>query len=199
MRDCTRTFIAIAIPEPINEELARLQDKLAPEVPGCRWTSTRPFHITLAFLGDVPDQRLSRLCEIVAASSASIEPFEIEVCGLGAFPSPNRPRVVWAGVSTATPDSLRELQQSIAASVRRIGCRLDDLRFHPHITLGRMKNERQPAKALTPLIERYRLWSAGSCDVAEVVVFASTLSPAGPRYDVLGRGPLADKKTEARP
>ncbi len=56
MPECTRTFIAIAVPDAVERELARLQDALAPEVPGCRWTSALPFHVTLAFLGDVTYQ-----------------------------------------------------------------------------------------------------------------------------------------------
>ena len=68
MPECTRVFIAIAIPEPLERELARLQAELAPAVPGCRWTSALPFHLTLAFLGDVPNSDLSAICQVVAAS-----------------------------------------------------------------------------------------------------------------------------------
>ena len=68
MPECTRVFIAIAVPEPLERELARLQAELAPAVPGCRWASALPFHLTLAFLGDVPDSDLSAICQVVAAS-----------------------------------------------------------------------------------------------------------------------------------
>ena len=64
MPECTRVFIAIAIPEPLERELARLQAELAPAVPACRWTSALPFHMTLAFLGDVPNSELSAICQV---------------------------------------------------------------------------------------------------------------------------------------
>ena len=131
MPECTRVFIAIAIPEPLERELARLQAELAPDVPGCRWTSALPFHLTLAFLGDVPNSDLSAICQVVAASAASIEPFEIEVKGLGAFPSATRPRVIWAGVTAPNLKPLIDLQESIVNSLARIGHRPDDERFQP--------------------------------------------------------------------
>ena len=81
----TRTFVAIPVPEPTEEQLRRLQAELALELPGCRMTAT-PFHLTLAFLGDVPTEQLNDVCRVVAACAEPFEPFEIEVKGLGAFP-----------------------------------------------------------------------------------------------------------------
>ncbi len=59
-------------PSRWSEQLVRLQAELAPEVPGCRWTSALPFHLTLAFLGDVPNRDLSAICQ-AAASSAGVD------------------------------------------------------------------------------------------------------------------------------
>src|SRR5580658_5118989 len=98
MSETTRTFIAIAIPRPLGRELARLQTLLAPEVPGCRWAESLPFHTTLVFLGDVRNRDRDQLCESIDAAVALFEPFELCVEGLGAFPSVARPRVIWAGV-----------------------------------------------------------------------------------------------------
>jgi RNA 2',3'-cyclic 3'-phosphodiesterase len=199
MSECTRTFIAIVVPEPVGRNLARLQTELAPEVSGCRWTSGSPFHMTLAFLGDVPNDELNPVCQIVASSAGSTEPFEIRVGGLGAFPTTSKPRVIWAGATAPNLKPLVDLQESIARSLARIGYRPDDQRFHPHVTLGRIKHDRQRVGDLAGLIERHRLWSAGQYRVEDVVIFASTLGPGGPRYEVLGRGPLAGKKTEGHP
>jgi RNA 2',3'-cyclic 3'-phosphodiesterase len=198
MPECTRVFIAIAIPEPLDRQIVRFQEELAPAIPGCRWTSALPFHLTLAFLGDVPNSDLSEICRVVAASAGEIEPFEIEVKGVGAFPSAIKPRVIWAGVTTPNPKLLFDLQESIVYSLAGIGHRPDDQRFHPHVTLGRIKHQRRGPGDLTGLIERNRLWSAGQYTVTDVEVFASTLGPAGSAYDVLGRGRLAGKKTESR-
>jgi 2'-5' RNA ligase len=198
MPEYTRVFIAIAIPEALERQLVRFQEELAPAIPGCRWTSALPFHLTLAFLGDVPNSDLSEICRVVAASAGEIEPFEIEVKGVGAFPSAIKPRVIWAGVTAPNLKLLFDLQESIVYSLAGIGHRPDDQRFHPHVTLGRIKHQRHGPGDLTGIIERYRLWSAGQYTVTDVEVFASTLGPTGPAYNVLGRGPLAGKKTESR-
>jgi 2'-5' RNA ligase len=198
MPEYTRVFIAIAIPEALERKLVRFQEELAPAIPGCRWTSALPFHLTLAFLGDVPNSDLSAICQAVATSAGEIEPFEIEVMGVGAFPSAIKPRVIWAGVTAPNLKLLCDLQESIVYSLAGIGHRPDDQRFHPHVTLGRIKHQRHGPGDLTGLIERNRLWFAGQYTVTDVEVFASTLGPTGSAYDVLGRGPLAGKKTESR-
>jgi RNA 2',3'-cyclic 3'-phosphodiesterase len=198
MPQCTRIFIAIAVPEPLERELVRLRAELAPEVPGCRWTAALPFHLTLAFLGDVPNSDLDDVHEAAAASADAIEPFDVTVTGLGVFPSPGRPRVIWAGVTAHNSKPLFELQESLVNSLARIGHRPDDERFHPHVTLGRTKRQRNGPGDLTSLIQRYSGWSAGQWTIAEVQVFASTLGPTGSAYSVLGRSPLNGKKTEGR-
>jgi RNA 2',3'-cyclic 3'-phosphodiesterase len=194
MPGCTRTFIAIAVPEPVEQELARLQADLAPEIAGCRWNVTRPFHITLAFLGDVPAGDLNEICHVVTTSTVSFDRFEVEMRGLGAFPTAIRPRVVWAGVNATNINALNELQQSVTGSLERIGHGPDDDRFHPHVTIGRIKHDRRGGRGLHALIEARAGWSAGEFEVAEVLVMASTLGRAGPVYEVLGRGGLGGKK-----
>jgi RNA 2',3'-cyclic 3'-phosphodiesterase len=199
MPECTRVFIAIAVPEPLERELTRLQAELAPAVPGFRWTLALPCHLTLAFVGDVPNDDLDSIHHVTAAAAESVDPFDIEITGLGAFPSPRRPRVIWAGVTAPNLKPLFDLQGTLVKSLARIGHRPDDDRFHPHVTLGRIKHQRRGPGDLTGLVERHRSWSAGQCTVAEIQVFASTLAPGGSVYTVLSRGPLRAKKTESRP
>ena len=113
MRETTRTFIAIAIPEPLNRELADLQRTLSSEVAGCRWTSSLPFHATLAFLGDVRNRDLNDLCDSHSPRApATFEPFEVHLEGLGAFPSASRPRVLWAGLTAPNLEPLLGLRDS---------------------------------------------------------------------------------------
>jgi len=194
--ETTRTFVAIAMPEPLNRELARLQAALSPDVHGCRWTSILPFHATLAFLGDVRNRDLNNLGTLIAASTASFEPFEVHLECLGAFPSANRPRVLWAGLTAPNLQPLLGLREAIVRAVAQAGYRVEDPRFHPHVTLGRIKPDRGGPCDLTGLLERYRGWSTGGFTVDDVVTFASTLGPGGPSYSPISRAPLALKKSE---
>ena len=194
MSECTRTFIAIAVPEHVERELVRLQTGLAAEIAGCRWNSSRPFHMTLAFLGDVPDGDLDEICQVVAASIGSFDRFDVEVCGLGAFPSVMRPRVFWAGLSAINGDALNELHRAVIGPLARIGHAPDDPRFHPHVTLSRIKHDRRDNRGLRTLIESRAGWSAGRFTVTDLLVMSSSLRRSGPRYEILCRGFFAGKK-----
>jgi RNA 2',3'-cyclic 3'-phosphodiesterase len=199
MSDTTRTFFAIEIPEPLGEELNRLQKTLAPELPGCRWARDNiPFHMTMAFLGDVRDLDLGRLHELVASSMGRFEPCELRFEGLGAFPSSARPRVLWAGISARKAALLDEIQRAVAGAAARAGYRADD-RFHPHVTLGRFKPGRRSPCDASAVVERYRSWSCGEFTAFEVVGFASRLTAEGPSYEPLSRARLEGEKSKSLP
>jgi 2'-5' RNA ligase len=192
----TRTFVAIAIPAPLGEKLTRLQARLSSGIPDVRWTSILPFHATLSFLGDVADTELNRVCTAVDAAVVPFEPFEVSVEGVGAFPSPSRPRVIWAGLRVPDGSPLFELQRAIVRVLSRIGHRPEDQRFTPHTTLGRIKSERRGIRPrdLTKLLEPCQSWSAGRFTVTDVTTFASALTPEGPDYVPLARALLSGKK-----
>ncbi len=157
--------------------------------------------MTLAFLGDVLDQDLNTVCKAVAEASQPFSPFELRFESVGAFPSPARPRVLWAGLTAADLSSLVELQKAIARRVSQAGYRPDDQRFTPHVTLGRIRSDRRSAESvnLTDLLARYQKWSAGAFKADEVITFASTLTPEGPAYAQLARAPLSGKNTVVKP
>jgi 2'-5' RNA ligase len=198
MRQTTRTFIAIPLPGPIGNELEGWQSELFPSVPGYRWVSS-PFHLTLAFLGEVRNRDLNELCLAVAEASRPFQPFNLSMEGLGAFPTPRKSRVIWAGVTVPDPNPLHHLYDAVVQALTRTGHRPDDLRFHPHVTLGRIKSSWKGECDLTEIVHRFQHRSSGSFFVTEVVTFSSTLEPSGPTYASLGRASLEDKKTEPSP
>jgi 2'-5' RNA ligase len=194
MPETTRTFVAIAIPEPLGRKLARLQQELSPEIPKCRWTSSSPFHATIAFLGDVQNRDLNDVVKTVAFKAAAFEPFELNLEGVGAFPDPRNPRVIWAGLTSPGPQHLLNLREQVVQALAEIGYQAD-AKFHPHVTLGRMKSDRRGAPELAAPLERRRSWNGGAFTVVQIVTFASTLGQAGPSYDALGHAPLLGGKT----
>jgi 2'-5' RNA ligase len=200
MPDTTRTFIAVAVPAALAPQLVRLQKGLAPHVPEARWVAAQPFHVTLAFLGDVPHADLNAVCLAAAKAAAPFEPFELELTGVGAFPEVTRPRVIWTAVGGPGLDTLKALQAEIAGAVARAGYPTDSRPFSPHVTLGRVetggrrRGPRPPARDLSPVVERSLGWSAGPFPVTEAVTFGSTLTRDGPVYAPLGRAPLGARK-----
>lgn len=199
MGGTTRTFFAIEVPERLGRELLRVRTALSPELPGCRWATSTLFHMTLAFLGDVRDQDLDRLHEVVAAGVGDFEPCDLHVQGLGAFPSPGRPRVLWAGLSTRHPELLSGLQKTVSAAAAKAGYPCEQERFHPHVTLGRFKPGPRGPCDLTAIVERYRSWSCGDFEAEEIVGLASRLEGGRPSYEALSRARLEGKKSTPPP
>jgi 2'-5' RNA ligase len=188
----TRTFIALPLPGALRTKLEAIQKALAPKVDGARWVGPDAFHLTLAFLGDVADPDLNAVCLAVAESVREQRRFTLEVRGLGAFPGAGHPRVLWAGIE-GDLDALAAVQRAAFDAAIRAGYRPADERFHPHVTLARLKPGRGQAADLGPLIERHRAWKSGPFPADVVITYASTTTPDGPAYAPLGRAPLRTK------
>jgi 2'-5' RNA ligase len=191
MPGTTRTFVAVELPEPVRAELRHVQEQLAPEAPGFRWLAeTTGFHLTLAFLGSVPDTNLAAVCRAVVEATKTFGTLALRVEGLGAFPNSARPRVVWAGLGGPGVALLGELRRAIATALANVGHAPADDRFSPHVTIGRVKPGRGRPPDLTAPLGRFGGWIGPAFAVSETVVFASNLGPAGPSYTRLATAPL---------
>ena len=190
----------------LEPKLRRLQQGLAPDLPGVRWVDPTSLHITLAFLGDVPHADLTAVCRAVVEAAEGVAPFDLELSGVGVFPGVERPRVLWAGVVGTGLPAVGALQSRVAGAVAGLGFPPDKQAFHPHVTIGRFDAGRgrgkgrkgppegggggAPTLDLSYLIGRRRDWTAGPYTVSEAVVYASTLTRDGPVYDPIARAPL---------
>src|SRR5947199_323890 len=100
-----RCFVAIELPPAIKERLCELRTRLAELDSLVRWTRPEQIHLTLNFLGEVPDSDLAQLCSAMQLAVSTLPPFDLEIAGCGCFPPHGPPRVIWAGV-TAPPELL---------------------------------------------------------------------------------------------
>ena len=190
-----RTFVALPIPDTQRSRLERLQARLAPDHPGTRWVTPDQFHVTLAFLGDVPDLDLAPVCRAVAEAAAASRRLTLNLQSLGAFPDPARARTVWVGLAPGPAlDELMALQAAIAAGVAAAGYPAEGDRFVPHVTLGRLKATKDAIPDLTRDVAHFRTWSAGNFDADRVVTYASTGAPDGPAYMTLASAQLPARK-----
>jgi RNA 2',3'-cyclic 3'-phosphodiesterase len=188
----TRTFIALPLPGAVRSKLETLQKTLTPEAAGARWVDRAAFHLTLAFLGDVGDADLNAVCLAVAESVRDHARFSLRARGLGTFPDPSRPRVLWAGIG-GDLDALASVQRAVFEAAAAAGYRPPEERFHPHVTLARLKPGRGPVADLSAIVQRHRLWDGGGFAADTIVTYASTTTPEGPAYAPLGRAPLSGK------
>jgi len=183
-----RTFLAIELAPPVIKKARKLIGKLAEIDSGVRWIDDQQMHITLQFLGDVDELDLAEVCSRVAAVAAEVPAFTIEVAGLGAFPNLHRPRTLWAGVTTGQ-EELRQLQQAIEADLNTMRFPREKRRYKPHLTLGRVRNDRGLEEVLAELNASID-YSFGANLVSEVIIFSSELTPSGPVYTRMGTAEL---------
>lgn len=144
-----RLFVAIVPPAAAVAELADRTAALRPAWPSLGWTSQEAWHITLAFLGEVPDRVLAELNSQLERAARRHPTQEIAVGGCGAFPDAEHARAVWAGVR-ADQGALGALAASVAAGARRAGAPPPDEReYWPHLTLAYVRK----ATDVRPLTE----------------------------------------------
>jgi 2'-5' RNA ligase len=191
--ETTRAFIAVELPPIHRAAILEFQTRLADQVHGLRWASGESLHLTLAFLGDVPDEKLPTLKAEIADAVAPFSRFAMTARGLGAFPNPAKAQTVWVGLETDGP--LFPLRTAVAEAAGLAGCPPKDDRFTPHVTIARANRNARRGVDLRGPIGQYAVWSAGSWNVAEVVTYRSDLTPKGPIYSPLARAELLGKKT----
>jgi 2'-5' RNA ligase len=184
--DTVRAFIAIELDKRLCTKLGELQDRLRADVPPglVRWVRPEGMHLTLKFLGDVPAVQVSEIAQAVQQASAKHASFVCTVSGLGCFPNTARPRVVWVGIEEPG-GTLLALQRDVDHAVSALGFAPEQRRFHPHLTLGRVKShDREAVAALGEYVSRARV-NLGSIQANAVHLMRSDLLPGGAVYTAL--------------
>ena len=181
-----RAFIAIELPEPIKNSLARLIDKLKETGADVKWVAPLNIHLTLKFLGERDDKKVKQITEILDEIAKIHKPFQIQINSLGAFPNMNSPRVIWVGIDQGdieTKNIFKDLEDLIC----KVGIPKEDRAFSSHITIGRTRSAKALAEltqgitSLNDSIKKEGLtFTAGS-----ITLFKSTLTPEGPIYEAL--------------
>jgi len=176
-----RCFIAVDVHgEAVEEGVLEVQERL--RTLDVKFTFVEPgkMHITLKFLGEISDSMIEEVRRSIG--DLSFPPFNLRFRGLGVFPDPNRPRVIWIGVSEGG-DELSKLAGKLDDALRRLGFPREARGFKPHLTIARVK--RGGGAALSKLVQEYRLKDFGESKVESVKLKRSILTPEGPIYTTL--------------
>jgi 2'-5' RNA ligase len=176
-----RTFIAIDIPDSIRQKIGIIQDELKKERGRVSWAKPGNIHLTLKFLGNVAENRITDVAEAVEKAVEPFESFNFFIKNLGTFPNVRRPRVLWVGIENP-PAQLISLAQNIEEELHRIGFPKEKRRFSPHLTIGRVKSILSGE-----FIEKIKnlKFEGGEVEVKEIVVMKSDLKPTGAIYTPL--------------
>jgi 2'-5' RNA ligase len=175
-----RLFAAIPIPEDIGDELLARQDRL----PGARWRPKEAFHITLRFMGDVPESLARDLdAELTTLGGG---PLELALEGVGSFGEGRDIHAVWAGV--AENEALRHLARSCEIAARRAGLKPDTRSYRPHVTLAYLRHP-NPAD-VAAWIQENNLLHSEPFRATSFGLYSSWLTDEGSRYRLERSYPL---------
>jgi len=173
-----RLFAALPLPEAPRARLADAVASLERLHWPVKWVGRDHYHLTLKFFGEVEPGRVDAIAGMLSEAARILPALDLSLDGLGAFPTPQRARVLWAGL--VGPPDLELLQDRVERGSEALGFPLEGKAFRPHVTLGRVRErERLPAGAADRL-EAARV--AGSFLADAVVLFESILTPRGPQY-----------------
>lgn len=187
-----RCFIALAVPIATRARLARVQQTLAAcaSREDLSMTLTRPenLHLTLKFLGATTEADLLALERALHEVASAHRPFSATLAGLGAFPTVDRARAVFARVSTGS-EQLAVVASALEDAAVRLGFAAESRARVPHVTLARIRKPRASARLAT-LLDTWPLDRLGEIDTTQLVLFETVSGSNGSHYAPLINAPL---------
>lgn len=176
-----RLFVAIELDEKARALLEDYQRQLAVLGRAVRWVQPEQIHLTLQFLGEVPDAQVPEIAQALDGL-AGHAPFEFQIEGVGTFGSPRSPRVIWVGVHMPNPP-LASVQKACEDGLAKMGFAPEGRAYRPHLTLGRVKDPkagREIGEAIAGLQSQDGGPLVQTAD--HVILFESILRPEGSQY-----------------
>lgn len=183
-----RVFIAIPLPESLLERLSDVQYRLKGKVPhrSVRWVQPEGIHLTLKFLGDTPKKKLPDIEQALEVVARNTPACTLTAEGLGCFPNPRRPRVLWVGVQEPT-GRLEALQAAIEEAMTSLGYPPERHSFTPHLTLGRVRRRasRSDVAEISEAITETKIETLSEFPADRFELIQSELKPTGAEYTTL--------------
>ena len=168
-----RTFVAIEVNEQnILNSISHVQSELNIKA---KPVELHNMHFTVQFLGEVSEEMTRKISG--ALSSLEFSPFLISFVGIGVFPKPSFPRVIWIGANEGV-NELEKLAEIIRMKLSQVGFS-PDKKFKPHVTIFRIKNK---IEGISSKLEKFSSYYFGKQTVSEIKLKKSELTPNGPIY-----------------
>ena len=204
MADSIRCFVAVELPEELRGRIAAGTAFLKKSKADVKWVRPENLHLTIKFLGQVPEDRVPELTGLLKEAVREAKPFEIEVAGAGVFPGPGSPRVFWVGVSDPRR-LLARLARDVEEVLGKAGYGQQEKRdfFSPHLTLGRLRESRpagprrpslkggaegrEEARRLADELATLKDALFGKINLENISLMRSELGPGGARYSRLAK------------
>jgi len=182
MSELIRSFLAFDIDnDEVRKRLASAQNRLVQTGADVKLVETENIHVTMRFLGDVSVGMVEKIFEEM--KKTEFTPFNVQIKGVGVFPSLSYPRVVWAGI-TEGADQLRDVFSQLEPRLRGLGFAPDSKGFSPHLTIARVRSGRNKAQ-LADFVNKNASHEFGTIKAECLRLKKSALSPKGPTYSTL--------------
>ncbi|MGE5343345.1 MAG: RNA 2',3'-cyclic phosphodiesterase [Candidatus Omnitrophota bacterium] len=185
-----RIFIGIKLDTAAVDQVEKFLKLFKKKASPIRWVNVTNIHITLKFLGEIPDTQYPQIEKAIIDAATTLNPgaMDLTLSGCGKFGPKSALNIFWIG--TGTHPALINLYQTIDKTLIRFGIPAEDRPFTPHITVGRNKKEFN-FKSLYELMDQYRHEKIADMHVTHFQIFSSRLTPDGPIYTILKEIPLA--------
>ena len=182
MSELIRSFLAFDIEnDDVRKRLSSVQTRLVQTGADVKLVETENIHVTMRFLGNVSIGMIEKIFEEM--KKTEFKPFNVQIQGVGVFPSLSYPRVVWAGI-TEGEEQLRNVFTQIETRLRALGFAPDPKGFSPHLTIARVRSGRNKTQ-LAEFVNKNASHKFGTIKAECLTLKKSTLSPKGPTYYTL--------------
>jgi 2'-5' RNA ligase len=182
MFESIRSFLAFDIEsDTVLNRLSTIQHKLFQTGADLKLVEPQNVHITIRFLGNIAPETAEKIFDEM--KKLQFTPFTVQIKGIGAFPNPNYPRVVWAGITTGA-DELKSIFSQIEPKLRDLGFTPDTRGFSPHLTIARVRSGRNKQQ-LAQFITENANYEFGIVNAQCFRLKKSQLTPKGPIYSTL--------------
>ncbi|MCR4315300.1 MAG: RNA 2',3'-cyclic phosphodiesterase [Planctomycetes bacterium] len=181
-----RLFVAVNVAENVKKAAKKVQDVIARSKGKIKLAGAETMHFTLAFLGDTSVDSIRDIKAKIENTIEGSRPFSVAIQGAGAFPSFDRPRVVWLGVEDGS-DELIELAMKLRKALSDYVTEDPEKPYKPHLTIARVNSG---GFDLGELLADQKDRDYGECFFANVILYESVLGRGGPAYTPLANFPL---------
>ncbi len=179
-----RLFVAVELPQNIKERLTNLEEELKKSGADAKWVEPQNIHLTIKFLGGVPEEKTEEIQKLLSDLFVSRKPFCVTLDRLGCFPSAGSARIIWAGLEDKNK-TLKAMAGVLDEALDKAGFEKETKEFQSHATLARLRSPRNKIALIEKINHLNQDFRPQTFTIDNITLFESRLSPKGPSYSVI--------------
>lgn len=179
-----RFFVALEIPSENISSFQAIQSKLHTLIPQAKLTALDKIHLTLAFLGEQPDELKDKLVQIIQESVTDVSAFEVTPAYIDGFPNIHHPQVLWVGVK-GDIDKILLIRERIKDGLEQLHLPVDERRFVPHISVAKVNNPLNISVNLEESLEKIMTENLTPIKISSIKLFESVPNEGFHKHNTL--------------